>query len=420
MGRMLGMLTLFFCCLLLSGFFSGSETALLSASRLRMQRLANEGDRPAALVLELTANPRRLLAGILVGNNIVSVLAAATATIFFTDRLGTASGVVVATVVSTVLLVLFAEFLPKSVAAISPINTARRVAQPIRLSLAALAPVVLPLEVLSRPLARWVGRKAPEAASAADLRMAVAEGVRSGAINEKMARVLRGGLSLTWKRVADVLVPRVDVRGVEASAGYEESLAAFKADRLSRLLVMEGGPDKELGYLAGKDLLHVPEAERSGWTARASAREALRVPGTMPLTELLPRMQEGGVHFAVVKDEHGGTEGIVTLEDVLEELVGEIRDEFDYEAAPLVREKAPGVWIVRADMSVPDVGERLGLKLEAEEARTIGGLLSERMGRVPDEGDAVQVGDVRLVAYRVSRRRVKQVLIEKRRKQPEK
>ena len=101
MGRMLGMLTLFLCCLLLSGFFSGSETALLSASRLRMQRLAHEGDRPAALVLELTANPRHLLAGILVGNNIVNVLAAATATIFFTDRLGTATGVVVATVVST-------------------------------------------------------------------------------------------------------------------------------------------------------------------------------------------------------------------------------------------------------------------------------------------------------------------------------
>ena len=413
---MLGMLAIFLFCLLLSGFFSGSETALLSASRLRMQRLAHEGDRPAALVLDLTANPRHLLAGILVGNNIVNVLAAATATIFFTDQLGNARGVVVATVVSTVLLVLFAEFLPKSIAAMNPINTARRVAQPIRLSLAALTPVVLPLEALSRPLARWASRKGPEGSSAADLRMAVAEGVRSGAINEKMARVLRGGLSLTWKCVADVLVPRVDVRGIEVSAGYDECLAAFKADGLSRLLVMEGGPDKEIGYLASKDLLHVAAAERGAWTPKGAAREALRVPGTMPLTELLPRMQQGGVHFAVVKDEHGGTEGIVTLEDVLEELVGEIRDEFDREEASPLREKAPGVWIVRADMSVQDVGERLGLKLEAEEARTIGGLLSERLGRVPDEGDAVDLGDGRLIAYRVSRRRVKQVLLEKRKK----
>ncbi|MFQ5845869.1 MAG: CNNM domain-containing protein, partial [Planctomycetota bacterium] len=263
-----GLIALFLVCLLLSAFFSGSEIALLSSSRLRLRRLAAEGDRPAARVLELVAEPRRLLAGILIGNNLMNVLAAAVATVLCTGVLGPATGVAVATVASTALFVLFAEFLLplliknfcllNSLAAHHPVRMARWVASPMRLAVAALRPAVAPLEAVSRPFAGLGGRKGADRLGPEDLRMAVAEGVRSGALDERMARVLRGGLSLTWKRVDDVLVPRVDVRGVESGRGYAECLEAFRRERKSRLLVMEGGPDRDVGYVAARDHLLVP------------------------------------------------------------------------------------------------------------------------------------------------------------------
>jgi len=409
-------IALFGLCLLLSGFFSGSETALLSASRLRLRRLAADGDRAAARALELVKDPRRLLAGILVGNNVVNTLAASTATVFCVHvlALGEARGVAIATAASTLLLVLFAEFLPKSVSASHPEVIARRVALPVQGAIRLLAPAVWTLQALTRPLKSILKGAKRDGIAVADLRLAVAESARTGMLDETMARVLRGGLSLAWKTVADALVPRVDVRGVDATSGYDACLDVFRRDNYSRLLVMSGTPDNDLGYLSVKDMPQIPAERRAAWKAGDAVRQALRVPATLSLAKLLARMRRSGVHFAVVKDEHGGTDGIATLEDVLEELVGEIRDEHDAEEHPPVRETAPGSWVVRGDVAVLEVNDRLGMSLEAEEAHTIGGLIAELLGRLPREGEAVEGGGVRLVAARVSGRRVLEVLVERR------
>ncbi len=404
-------IAIFLACLVISAFFSGSETALIGANRLRLRHLAGEGDVAARRILALVEDPRRLLAGILVGNNIVNILGAVVMGAYFTEMYGSQSaGAAVATLVSTPVLVLFGEFLPKTMAAARPIRFATFTSRPLALVLRVLAPAVWPLEALTRPLSTILrGRRE---IGLAEVRAAVAEGVRAGMLDRTLGRVLEGGLSLEWKTAGDILVPRVDVVGVGANATYAECLEVFRKEHYSRLVVTDGSLDAELGYLAAKDLLRLGPKEQEGWTARRAVREALRVPATLPLWKLLAQMRRSGVHLAMVKDEYGGTEGIVTLEDVLEELVGEIRDEHDVEEVPPFRELPGGAWAVRGDVSVRAVNERLRLDLPAEEARTLGGFFAESLGRVPRKDDVITEAQVRLVAAIVEDNRVMEVRVE--------
>ncbi|MEM8886254.1 MAG: hemolysin family protein [Planctomycetota bacterium] len=406
----------FFVCLLLSAFFSGSETALLAASRLKLQRLASHGDRRAASVLELRQDPRSMLAGILVGNNLVNVLAAALATTYFEGVFHGPAGIVVATVVTTVLLVVLSEYLPKSVAAHHPLDWSRTVVAPIRWVLRLLKPVVLPLEWISAPLRK--GNHAQSHVALADFGVLVTEGVKSGTVNATMERVLRGGLSLEWKTAADILIPRVDVSTVAADADYASCCRSFRDEKVSRLLVIGSSIDEDVGYIAARDVLLLSETEQEGWTASNGARDALRVPGGLKLPDLLHRMRREGVHFAVVKDEYGGTAGIVTLEDVLEELVGEIRDEHDDDERAPIRPIAEDAWAVRGDVAVRELEERLGLRIGEEESRTIGGLVPAELGRIPRVGDAVERPGARIEVTEVTENRVREVRLE-RRKPPE-
>jgi putative hemolysin len=404
-------IVVFFVCLLLSAFFSGSETAMIGANRLRLRHLAAEGDLAARRILSLVEDPRRLLAGILVANNLVNILAAVVMGSLFTGLYRSPStGAAVATIVTTPILVLIGEFLPKSIAAARPVRFARFVVRPLGVLLRLLTPAVWPLEALTRPLGTIVrGRRD---IGLAEVRAAVAEGVRTGTLDRTLARVLEGGLSLEWKTVGDILVPRVDVVGVDAKATYPDCLEVFHREHFSRLVVTDGSLDADLGYVAAKDLLRLGPTEQAGWSARVAVREALRVPATLPLWKLLAQMRKSGVHLAVVKDEYGGTEGIVTLEDLLEELVGEIRDEHDVEEVPPFRELPGGAWAVRGDVSVRAVNERLKLALPAEEARTLGGFFAETLGRVARNGDVITEGNVKLTAAKVEDNRVLGVRVE--------
>ena len=405
-------LLIFIACLFLSAFFSGSETALMSAGRLRLRRLAGEGDTRAQRIIDLVQDPRRLLAGILVASNIFNVLAASAATAYCLRHFPEGTGIALATVVTTVLIVLFSDFLPKTIAAMNPISFSRRVIGPVRVALAVLSPAVVPLEALTRPLGALL-RRNKDGFGIAELRVAVADGIRTGAVDQTMARVLRGGLSMEWKTVADALIPRVDIAAVEASSDYTTCRERFRQEKFSRLLVMDGTPDNDIGYVAAKDLTKLDERDVPTWLARDRAREALRVPATLPLPRLLARMRTSGVHFAVVKDEYGGTEGIVTLEDLLEELVGEIRDEHDVEEIPPILAVGQGVWLVRGDVSIKDVSDRLEIALDSGESRTIGGFVAQELGRLPAQGDVVEVEGHRVTVELIEDKRVRQVRVEK-------
>ncbi|MHC4938316.1 MAG: hemolysin family protein [Planctomycetota bacterium] len=401
----------FLACLLVSAFFSGSETALMSASRLKLNRLSGEGDERAGQVLDLVRDPRSLLAGILVGNNLVNVLASALATTYCMHHFGEGTALVIATAATTTLLVIFSEFLPKTMAALHPVRWSRRVVRWIRGSLWVLMPLVRPLEWIAAPLQSLLKAGHDEVALA-DVGVAVAEGVKSGAVDPTMERVLKGGLSLEWKTASDILIPRVDVSTVEAGADYATCLDAFRTEQFSRLLVIGDSIDEDLGYLAARDFLMLEEGQRHGWTASKTLRAALRVPGGIKLPDLMARMRREGVHFAVVKDEYGGTAGIVTLEDVLEELVGEIRDEHDEDEIPPVRPLGEGAWAVRGDLSAREIEERLQVRIDEEESRTIGGVVPAELGRIPVEGDWIDRPGCRITVTRVEENRVLEVRID--------
>jgi len=404
----------FLACLVVSAFFSGSETALMSASRLKLQRLAGEGDERARSVLDLVQDPRGLLAGILVGNNLVNVLASALATTYCLETFkGEGTSLIVATAVTTCTLVIFSEFLPKTLAAVHPVRWSRRVVTAIKGSLVALTPLVRPLEWIATPIQAMVKGAPHDHVALADLGVAVAQGVRSGSVDPTMERVLRGGLSLEWKTASDILVPRVDVSTVSHDADYATCLQLFRAEQFSRLLVIGDSIDEDEGYLAARDFIMLEEGQRLGWTARKGMREAMRVPGAIKLPDLMLRMRREGVHFAVVKDEYGGTSGIVTLEDVLEELVGEIRDEHDEDERPAVRSVGEGVWLVRGDVSARELEERLHIRLAEEESRTIGGVVPAELGRIPGKGDAIERPGCRITVTRVKENRVLEVRIER-------
>ncbi len=404
----------FLVCIVMSAFFSGTEVAMLSANRLKLRQQAGEGDAAAKRILDLVQDPRRLLAGILVGNNIFNVLSSAVLTSYCIRKFGedSALAITVATFVATTLLVIFGEYLPKTLAALHPIRFSKRVVSPMRLAIVVLSPAVIPLEAVTRPLGKILGKRADGGIGLSDVRMAVSEGVRTGTVDETMEQVLRGGLSLEWKTVADVLIPRVDVERVDKGASFIETRKIFRREGFSRLLVMDENPDNDLGYVAAKDLTLVPEKVRPSWKVRDSLREALRVPASLPLLRLLARMRMSGVHFAVVKDEYGGTEGIVTLEDVLEELVGEIRDEHDEAEVPPVIRVRPRTWMVRGDVSVKDLQDRLEMRLNDIDARTIGGLVAEELGRVPAAGDKLEIQGLRLHVAAVEDKRVQRVRVE--------
>jgi putative hemolysin len=400
----------FLVCLLLSAFFSGSETALLSANRIKLASLAAGGDARARTILDLVRDPGGLLAGILVGNNLVNVLATGLATHYCTVRYGAGWGLTIATGVTTTLLVVFSEFLPKALAAVRPIRWSRRAVRPIQGFLLVMLPLTRPLEWVSKPIRALLPARGDHM-SAAEVRVAVAAGVRSGTVDSTMERVLRGGLSFGGKGVADILVPRVDVSSVRGDADYAECLDTFRKDKYSRLLVVGESLDEDLGYIAAKDFLMLEEGQRFGWTAANSTRHALRIPGSMPLPDLLRRMRGGGVHFAVVKDEYGGTAGIVTLEDLLEELVGEIRDEHDHDEIPPVQAVHPDEWLVRGDLAVGEVVERLGIQLDGGDSRTVGGLITSGLGRVPEVGDEFRQPGMRLIVTKVEENRVLELRI---------
>jgi CBS domain containing-hemolysin-like protein len=385
----------------------------MSASRLKLQRLSGEGDERARSVLDLVQDPRSLLAGILVGNNLVNVLASALATTYCLQNFDEGTSLIVATAVTTSTLVIFSEFLPKTLAAVHPVRWSRRVVAWIKGSLVALTPLVRPLEWIATPIQSMVKGASHDHVALADLGVAVAQGVRSGSVDPTMERVLKGGLSLEWKTASDVLVPRVDVSTIPADADYGACLKRFRTEQFSRLLVIGESIDEDEGYLAARDFIMLEEGQRVGWTARKGMREALRVPGAIKLPDLLLRMRREGVHFAVVKDEYGGTAGIVTLEDVLEELVGDIRDEHDEEEHPAVRAGGDGAWLVRGDLSAREVEERLHLRLDEEESRTIGGVVPAELGRIPAEGDSVERPGCRLIVTRVRENRVLEVRIER-------
>jgi len=400
----LGILGILF---VLSAFFSGSETAFMALDRLRLKHLA-EKDRRGAKSLEiLLEQPDRLLGTILVGNNLVNIAATVVATGFFVQLYGE-QGEYLTVLLLTPFLLIFSEVCPKTYAAGFAERIAFLALPPIRFVMRVLAPVVWVVILISRFINRLLGGGAtPASISLDEIRTAISVGQRAGLVAKEKHRMLLRVFELSETCVRDVMIPRTEIIGLEVGTSFEQAMELARAASCSRFPVFEGSLDRIIGIIHSKDILRFVDSPEK-FSLREAARLPYYVPESMPIESLLHSLRRRRVHLAVVVDEYGGVEGIITLEDVLEEIVGEIQDEYDIDEI-LFRELGPGRWLVDGSASLRQVNRRLGLALAEEEVNTLAGYLLSRIGSIPEEGQVCEVQGVHFTVRKVRRRRIEEV-----------
>ncbi len=402
--QLLGLLALL---LLLSAFFSGSETGLLGADWLRMRYLARKGNRSARLYQRLLQRRDILIGTILVGNNVVNVAASAIATALAISVWGE-EGILVATGAMTVVLLVFGEIAPKTYASQHSGLVALAVAPIFAVATRVLYPVVAVVTFLSNGLLRLLGAR-PEASarpslSEDEIRTLLTDSAEAGVVAESKKRMLHGVFQMGRRTVREVMVPRTRVRGLEVTTPLAEALQAFHQSGYTRLPVYRESLDEVVGIAHARDALAL--IARGGKTSLAAiAREPFFVPESQDLESLLYDFQKRRSHLALVVDEFGGIEGLVTMEDVLEEIVGEIRDEHDVEGETL-RFLPGGEVLVHGAVGVRDVNARLGLKLPLEPDVTLGGFITTRLEHLPQVGERLQYRGTAFTVERVGRHRV--------------
>ena len=417
----LGYLFVLFICLLGSAFFSASETALL---RVRGHELEEDLKRPKGpsvlAARELLVSLQRLLVTVLLGNNIVNTLGAAVAAALMIRLLGDQWGIAAATIGMTLIIFLFGEVLPKAFAASHPKRVAYLVALPLYLLHRLLWPLHILFDKVIEPVIEKLagGPAAPQITSTEELmrlaRGAAASGAADAAVadDDQPIGIMAAAARAHDMTVADILVPRTEVVAYSVDTPPGELLRSVLEEGYTRLPIYEGSIDRVLGVAHLKDLVEL-ERGASG-DLRQILRPVLQVPERKRILELLTDMQNAFAHFAIVKDEFGVTLGIVTQEDILEELVGEIRDEFDRDELLTIRQVAPGRYQALGRVTVRDFNRQTGWKVPADPADTLAGLVFNTLGRPPRRGESIHLPGYEIVVTDVTRNRVTQVqVIEK-------
>jgi Mg2+/Co2+ transporter CorB len=404
-------------CLLLSAFFAGSETALTASSRASMARLEKQGSKRAAIVNRLLAQRERLLGALLFGNNAVNIAASALATGILLALFGKA-GVVYATVAMTLVVVVFSEVLPKTAAFNAPDRIALAVARPMYWFVKLFGPVLMTIEALVRWLLKFVGMTVGEdqqvLSAREELRGAVDLFHREGGV-EKVDRDMFGGvLDLRELAVSDVMIHRTNMITLNADEKSEEVVNAVIASPVTRIPLWRGNPENIVGILHVKDLLRALHAV-DGDAAKIDIATLLTppwyVPDTRPVSEQLKAFRRRKTPFALVVDEYGEVEGLVTLEDILEEIVGDITDEHDV-AMPGVRRQPDGSVNVDGAVPIRDLNRVMDWNLPDEEATTIAGLVIHEARSIPEVGQSFTFHGFRFRVLRRARNRITALRIQ--------
>ena len=390
-----------------SAFFSASETAFSSLNQIRLKSRAEDGDSSAARVLNMAEQYDKLLSTILIGNNIVNIAAASIGTILFTQMLGAERGATVSTIVLTIIVLIFGEVTPKSLAKEMPEKVATAVSPFLVLLMALMTPLTWLFTQWKKLLGHFVHSGEADTITEGELITMVSEAENDGELTDRESELIRSAIEFDDVEVEEILTPRVDVVAVEDDIPLEELAQTFAESGYSRLPVYHGTIDNIIGVVHEKDF-YIARLKK------ATKIDDLVVPtlyttGSTQISQLLRTLREQHHHLAVVVDEYGGTEGIITLEDILEELVGEIWDEHD-EVTEDFRKQSDGSWLVSGSASVDDLYEELDLPEEEDiDSNTVNGLVQEKTCHLPKVGDRFTLGEYDGVVTRTAKRRVTEV-----------
>ena len=397
--------------LMLSAFFSSSETALMTVNKIRLRSLAEEGNKRAAMVLDITENhTSKMLSAILIGNNIVNISASS-----LSATLAYAFGgymVSIATAVLTVAILVFGEITPKNYATINAEKITLRYIPVIRFFMAVMTPVIFIINLFSRGI-MFLLRVDPSAADRAmteeDLRTIVDVSHEDGIIESDEKEMIYNVFDLGDANAKDIMVPRVHVTFANVDNTYEELIEIFREDKFTRLPVYEENPDNIVGIINMKDLLLYDRNETF------NIKDIMRKPHFTyeykNISELLVEMRDSTFNIAIVLDEYGEMAGLITLEDILEEIVGEIHDEYDEQEDEKIQQISKNEYIIEGSLNLDDVNDHLGTSLESEDYDSLGGFIIELLDdRLPEVNDEVKTEDgIRLVVEKLDKNRVELV-----------
>ena len=396
-------------CVIMSAYFSATETAFSSFNRIRVKNMAEKGDNKAQLVMKLAENYDSLLSTILIGNNIVNILGTSLATVLFVSWLGNEAGPSAATAVTTVVVLIFGEISPKSIAKEMPERWVLFSAPILRVFMIVLKPFNFLFAQWKKLLSLIFKSEEDTGITEEELLSFVEEAEQDGGIDEQESMLIKSAMEFTEQEAADILTPRIDITGVSTEATKEEVAAIFAETAYSRLPLYEETIDHIVGIIYHKDFhnyVYHTDKELSD-----IVRPVLFVPKTKKIGVLLKELQQKKSHIAVVLDEYGGTVGIITLEDILEELVGEIWDEHD-EVSQDIEIKSEGECIVSGNANLEKVFEYLQLEIDDEiDALTVNGWLMDQLGRVPEMGDKVEYHNFEITVIEMDDKRIEKVRI---------
>ena len=405
-----GSLTLLVALVILvafSAFFSASETAFSSLNQIRLKSRAEDGDPSAARVLAMSEQYDKLLSTILIGNNIVNIAAASIGTVLFTRLLDPQRGATVSTIVLTIVVLIFGEVTPKSLAKEMPERVATAVSPFLSLLMLLLSPLTWLFTQWKKLLGHFIHSGEADTITEGELMTMVSEAESDGELTDRESQLIRSAIEFDDVEVEEILTPRVDVVAVEDTTSLEELAQTFAESGYSRLPVYHDNIDNIIGVVHEKDF-YLAKLKKAA-TVEDLVVPTLYTTGTTQISQLLRTLREQHHHMAVVVDEYGGTEGIITLEDILEELVGEIWDEHD-EATEDFRQQSDGSWLVAGSASVDDLFETRDLPEDEDiDSNTVNGLVQEKTRHLPKVGDHFTLDHFEGVVTRTARRRVTEV-----------
>ncbi|MGV8115118.1 HlyC/CorC family transporter [Methanothrix soehngenii] len=393
-----------------SAFFSASETALMSLSKIRLIHLVEEKIRGASVVEKLREDPSRLLGTILVGNNLVNISASSIATVLAIKYFGD-SGVGIATGVMTMLVLIFGEITPKSLAAQKSEQVALLVARPISVLAYILSPVVAVFSRVASIFLRLFGcrsnAKLPSITEE-ELKSMVNLGEEEGVIEDHEKTMICNVFDFGDQLVKDIMVPRMDIIAININATYEDVIKIIRAEQFSRYPVYSNRIDNIVGILNVKDLVYLDS--KRDFDMKGFVKKPYYTFEFMNTSELFSEMKKRRTHMAIVLDEYGGTAGIVTMEDLVEEIVGEISDEYDMQTNEIetIRE---GEYIVDGSTRIEELNELIGTDIESEHYESIGGFMIQLLGRLPRQGESVEYMNTRFVIENVEKNRIKKIRV---------
>ena len=400
--------------LALSAIFSSAETAFLSTNKIRLRNLQEDGEKKAGLVLDLLENQNRLISTLLVGNNIVNISSSALATKMATDYFGDA-GVGIATGIMTLLVLVFGEVVPKNLAAAHAEGWAMFVAPFIKLVSVILTPLVFLLTKLSDTVVRFSKKNEEEDPTITEdeFKILVNVGQEEGVFDESETEMINSIMEFDETYVKAIMVPRIDIVAVDVDDSINDALRLIIDGGHSRIPAYEESIDNIVGILYAKDIFEHLNANFDELKVKELIRDAYYIPETKKVSDLLNELRLKKVHMAIILDEYGGTNGLVTIEDLIEEIIGDIQDEYDVEEDLIVMH-SDNQLVADARAPIGDVEEAFDVELDEEileesEADTIGGLAFEHLGGIPEVGDEVTVGRFLIRIVNVSGRRITKV-----------